>query len=224
MKLKKNIANIISLLNLLLGLIGISLLMQSYLFSSNIIILITSFFDFFDGFIAKKFNITSNFGKRLDTLVDIINFGVAPALSLFTLLNNNYLLYNQFLSYSIFLFVICSVIRLSNHQLVTFNNNYFIGMPITAAAILISSLVLACLSYTKIYLVAINYFLVYLIIIILCILMLSSIRFFKIYFNKNLYIIIPILFFSVYYYIFLFIIVILYILLSIFNHFFIKKC
>jgi CDP-diacylglycerol--serine O-phosphatidyltransferase len=92
----KNIPNIFTLLNLCMGSISIILILQTnesiislqgnewrIFFPENIswasaFLLLAAVIDFLDGFVARLFKATSEMGKQLDSLADVVSFGVAP--------------------------------------------------------------------------------------------------------------------------------------------------
>ena len=80
LNLKKTIPNAITLSNLFLGFVSIVLIALSinssnqYIITSCYLILIAAFLDVLDGKVARKLNISSNFGKEIDSLADLISF------------------------------------------------------------------------------------------------------------------------------------------------------
>jgi CDP-diacylglycerol--serine O-phosphatidyltransferase len=82
-KLKSQTANVVTLINLSLGGFAIVFGLHGNLRLSLLLIFIAALADRFDGMIARKFNIESELGKQLDSMSDIISFGVAPALLLY---------------------------------------------------------------------------------------------------------------------------------------------
>ena len=74
--MKNNIPNIITILNLTFGFIGIS-----FLFSDNdtkvlYVVYICLILDYFDGFFARKLKLLSPFGKQIDSMADLVSFGI----------------------------------------------------------------------------------------------------------------------------------------------------
>ena len=166
---KKIIPNIITILNMICGLCAISLAHHMH-FVSCLFIFAACVFDFLDGFIARKLKAQTKTGENLDSLADIISFGVAPTFIMFYLLqniNSHYIIYC-----SSFFITIAAAIRLSR-----FNINKqsdFIGLPCPAAAILISSISLSDIKFAN----DPQYY--FLAIIIISLLMISKIKMFKI--------------------------------------------
>ena len=135
-----NIANFFTVLNLLCGLIAIVFFSNELINFGCLFIIFASFFDFLDGYFARKLNISSDFGKQADSLSDMISFGVAPAILLFDItkgiLKNNLDYTNEIhivLSSSfVFIYSVAALIRLS-----LFNNQstHFNGIPSPVAAL-----------------------------------------------------------------------------------------
>jgi len=95
--------------------------------------------DFLDGLAARMLKVTSPFGKELDSLADLISFGLLPAIIMFRILEQN--TDNELVPYFSFLIIICSAIRLAKFNLDTRQSNVFIGLPTPATALFISGLV-----------------------------------------------------------------------------------
>ncbi len=103
-------------------------------------VIIGGLFDMFDGIMARLTNSSSEFGVELDSLADIVTFGVAPSAILYKLFFYQYPGTGLLLAA---LPAMCGAIRLArfNVQLVGFDKDYFSGLPIPSAAILIISYV-----------------------------------------------------------------------------------
>ena len=135
-----NIANFFTILNLLCGLIAIVFFSNGLINFGCLFIIFASFFDFLDGYFARKLNISSDFGKQADSLSDMISFGVAPAILLFDItkgiLKNNLDYTNEIhivlISSFVFIYSVAALIRLS-----LFNNQstHFNGIPSPVAAL-----------------------------------------------------------------------------------------
>ena len=94
-----------------------------------ILLLAAVFFDYFDGKTAKMKKIGSEFGKQLDSLADLISFGVAPSVFVFLMFTNMTFLFVYII------FLISGMTRLARFN-VTRKLNYFEGMPITLNGII----------------------------------------------------------------------------------------
>ena len=104
-------------------------------------------FDFFDGFAARLLSVASPIGKELDSLADVVTFGVAPAAMVFTLLSqhsrcsaNGSCPLGMILPYTAFLIAAFSALRLAKFNLDTRQSHSFIGLPTPANALFWGSL------------------------------------------------------------------------------------
>ena len=73
-----NIPNLFTAANLICGVISILLTLAGRIDLAPFVIFLGAFFDFLDGFLARKLNVSSEMGKQLDSLADMVTFGVAP--------------------------------------------------------------------------------------------------------------------------------------------------
>jgi len=134
------IPNLITLLNLFIGCIITLLLIEDNL-SIDIIsylILIALFFDFIDGLIARKFNMQTKLGAQLDSLADLISFGLVPGIIMYKLFMKVSL--DPYLPLLGFFITLASAYRLANFNLISSNLKYFKGLPTPANTIFILSL------------------------------------------------------------------------------------
>jgi CDP-diacylglycerol---serine O-phosphatidyltransferase len=138
--MKAQTANVLTLMNLSLGGFAITFILHGQLNLSLLLIFVAALADRFDGMVARKFQIESELGKQLDSMCDIISFGVAPALLLFQAILFEFGGPGSF--FTVF-FIGCGAFRLAKFN-ITENNGYFTGLPITAAGCL------ATLSYLTI--------------------------------------------------------------------------
>ena len=148
--IKKNIPNLITLANLTCGLFAITFSFQGNLINASILIFLGAFFDFLDGFFARILNATKEFGKQLDSMADMVTFGVAPGFLFFHFifyLDNDIIFRysmqnsNFFFPASLaFLIPIFSAYRLANFNIDNKQKHSFIGLPTPALAIFIASI------------------------------------------------------------------------------------
>ncbi|MDA7028066.1 CDP-diacylglycerol--serine O-phosphatidyltransferase [Bacillus sp. CLL-7-23] len=132
-QLKKTIPSLITIGNLTSGLASILLACKGYLSLAIILVLIGAIFDSLDGMFARKLNVVSTFGKELDSLADIVTFGVAPTLITYsTIFQEAPLLGIP----STMLFPICGALRLARFNIQS-EQEYFTGLPITAAGVIL---------------------------------------------------------------------------------------
>ena len=92
--------------------------------------------DFGDGFVARMVNVSGPFGKELDSLADVVTFGVLPATIVFQLCWFQGL---GTFSYGAFLIAVLSALRLANFNIDTRQSESFIGLPVPANAMLIAA-------------------------------------------------------------------------------------
>jgi CDP-diacylglycerol---serine O-phosphatidyltransferase len=138
-KLKTQTANLITLSNLSLGGFAIISILHNQLHLSLILIFVAALTDRFDGMVARKLNIESELGKQLDSMSDIISFGIAPALLLYTAALSQFDFPGMF--FTIF-YLACGAYRLARFN-ISENDGYFTGLPITAAGCFLTLFYLA---------------------------------------------------------------------------------
>lgn len=160
----KQIPNIFTLLNLFFGCMAIVFALQTesiiiyvnddYSSSFNIpeklswaaiFIFIAAIIDFLDGFIARLFKATSELGKQLDSLSDVVSFGVAPGVILYQLLRFSYAKEENGFDISIiyllpaFIFSCAAAYRLAKFNLDPSQVHTFKGIPTPSSALLVAS-------------------------------------------------------------------------------------
>ena len=148
--LVKHIPNTLTCCNLAFGVYAIILSFSGSYPYAMIAIFMAALFDFTDGFAARLLHAYSPIGKDLDSLSDIVSFGVAPGIMLFCFLRDlagsvqwsNSLLLNILLLCS-FAIPILSALRLAKFNIDDRQKTSFIGLPVPAHAILWSSLLTA---------------------------------------------------------------------------------
>lgn len=150
MNLKSHIPNAVTLLNLISGALAIILLFNGYVVESALFIGLAAVFDFFDGFLAKLFNVKSLIGKELDSLADVISFGLAPAYFLYFLMSKNEFYSSsasivQYLPFLALLIAAFSAFRLAKFNLDTRQTVSFLGLPTPANAVFIVSFCIVAL-------------------------------------------------------------------------------
>ncbi|WP_282918019.1 CDP-diacylglycerol--serine O-phosphatidyltransferase [Porphyromonas macacae] len=137
MNIRKNIPNAITSLNLLSG--ALSLVFSLYLKQLHIavwFIVAAAVFDFFDGLVARMLHVVSPIGKELDSLADVISFGVAPAALIFAAFapaanSSSELL----LCLPIFITSVFAGIRLAKFNVDTRQATSFLGLPVPSNAL-----------------------------------------------------------------------------------------
>lgn len=137
---KKYIPNILTFLNLSFGILSIVEVINNNYFAAALFIIGAALIDRYDGRIARILNVTSEIGKELDSLADLVSFGVAPGLLIFF----KYGLNNYLIGTCIMLFyIICGCYRLAKYNIGIFDGLYS-GVPITitGSALAILSLII----------------------------------------------------------------------------------
>ncbi len=147
MHLKKHIPNIITSFNLFFGCQAIIVALNNDLQQAGIFIAIAAILDFFDGFAARILNVKSEIGKQLDSLADMVSFGVAPGIIFYIISQEHLVFTSNFMqhvaivficSYLAFLIPIFSAIRLAKFNLDIRQSDSFIGVPTPANTMFIA--------------------------------------------------------------------------------------
>ncbi|WP_062049968.1 CDP-diacylglycerol--serine O-phosphatidyltransferase [Bacillus sp. JCM 19034] len=133
-RIKSQLANALTLVNLCLGAFAIIFVIQNELRIALLLITIAALCDRLDGAAARKFNAVSSFGKQLDSLSDLVSFGVAPA---FLIYQASLYLYGVPGMILTIFFILCGAIRLARFN-VTTPSYHFVGLPITAAGCILT--------------------------------------------------------------------------------------
>lgn len=137
--MKKHIPNCITLLNLLCGSCACILAMWQQYYPAFLFILAAAVFDFLDGFFARLLKAYSETGKQLDSLCDLVSFGLAPSLMLFNWYLNSGPEYTAF-AYIALLIVLFAALRLARFNVDTRQSVDFIGLPVPACAMIAAPL------------------------------------------------------------------------------------
>ncbi len=143
-KFKKGIFIVPSLLtifNVFCGFYAIVAAINGRFYEAAWAIIVAGFFDILDGRVARLMNSSSEFGVQLDSLADLISFGLAPSILIYMWELKPF---ERLGWMAAFLFVLCSVLRLArfNTQAKFIKSNYFIGLPTPAAAGFIATTVI----------------------------------------------------------------------------------
>ena len=134
MPIKKHIPNAITCLNLLSGCFGVLLaLHKNQLALAAVMIGFAALFDFLDGLAARILHVKSDIGKELDSLADMISFGVLPGVLVYLMLAT--LTTNIYVPFIGFIIPVCSALRLAKFNLDTRQTESFLGLPVPANAI-----------------------------------------------------------------------------------------
>ncbi|MFN4146115.1 MAG: CDP-diacylglycerol--serine O-phosphatidyltransferase [Runella sp.] len=135
--------NLMTCGNLLCGCLGIVFSFRGDLLLAGGLIFVAAVLDFLDGFVARLLRQASPIGKELDSLADVVTFGVLPSVIIFQLLertSQSIELESLLVSFSAFILAIFSALRLAKFNIDTRQSDSFIGVPTPANAILVASL------------------------------------------------------------------------------------
>lgn len=135
MRLKDHSANAITLLNAIFGFLGCIALTQSRLDLALAAIIFAAIADFLDGFVARMLKINSVYGNFLDSMADLVSFGVLPSLWWYFTLSSS-LSQPLSIALSLFLFV-GALLRLVRFSVYPSSTNHFEGLPSPAMALFV---------------------------------------------------------------------------------------
>jgi CDP-diacylglycerol---serine O-phosphatidyltransferase len=133
------IPNFITLGNLLCGCLGIMFVFDGNLKMASYCVFIALVLDFFDGFVARLLKSASEIGKELDSLADVVSFGVLPAFMLFSILKNTNQIF-EYQHYAALVLALASALRLAKFNIDTRQSDSFIGVPTPANGMIIAAL------------------------------------------------------------------------------------
>lgn len=186
--LTKHIPNSITCCNLICGCMATGAAFHGNYGWAVLMILAGAVFDFFDGMSARLLGVSSPIGKELDSLADVVTFGVAPSAMLFHLFTE--VAYPAFLipllrfvPYTAFLMAAFSALRLAKFNLDERQTSSFIGLPTPANALFWSSLIVG--QYSFLLSEKFNAALLFLVMLLFCLLLVAELPLFALKF-KNL--------------------------------------
>ena len=158
MSVKKYIPNFLTLLNLFCGCIAIVFVADLNFEFAFFFVALGIFFDFFDGFFARKFNVAGPLGVQLDSLADMVTSGVVPGFLVFCLLSFHNMTGFTYLPYLGFVITLGACYRLAKFNIDTRQSDSFIGLPTPANTLFFMSLPLIDWDFLPIGSVNINVF------------------------------------------------------------------
>lgn len=155
MTLLRHLPNAMTCGNLLCGCLGILAVFQGNPLDASTLIGVAAVLDFLDGFVARLLHVSSPIGKELDSLADVVTFGVLPAFMLFQLMGgiplqltfsngttsflSNVPIHLRWLPYTAFVVAVCSALRLAKFNVDNRQTDQFIGVPTPANALVVAS-------------------------------------------------------------------------------------
>ncbi|WP_432645419.1 archaetidylserine synthase [Methanobrevibacter sp.] len=166
------LSDIISLMNMSSGFLSIIFSLNHEFSMAAILMIIAIIFDSTDGWVARKINRQDElgFGKNIDSLSDIVSFGVAPAIFLYSCINTTPGIFQIVVTLASLLIVICGVLRLTRYNVIAdkIDTHDFIGFPIPGISLVIGSFYLSGLF---------NPYIAILLSIIISLIMISNIKY-----------------------------------------------
>lgn len=136
--MKKHLPNFLTCCNLLCGCLGIVFLLENKGLPAAYFVWAACFFDFFDGFAARMLKVTSPIGKELDSLADMVSFGVLPSLVMYKMIAASSA--SDVLPYIGFLIAVFSALRLAIFNIDETQHDSFKGLNTPANTLFITSL------------------------------------------------------------------------------------
>ena len=135
--IRRQIPNLITLGNLLCGVIAIAAALRGDMTWASLMICLGIFLDFFDGLAARLLNVASPLGKELDSLSDVVTSGVAPGFILWNILSNGVdEKWPEFLPYTALLIPLFAAYRLAKFNIDSRQSHSFLGLPTPANALI----------------------------------------------------------------------------------------
>ncbi len=144
----KNLPNFITCINLLFGCVGLFLLFNGNVVGAAMCIWFAAIADFLDGFVARAVNANSLMGKELDSLADVVSFGVLPAFIWFNYIVQSIqpglpftrVVEQSYLPFIALLMAVCSAWRLAKFNIDDRQTDHFRGVPTPANALVWSAM------------------------------------------------------------------------------------
>jgi len=172
----RHIPNMLTILNLLTGCIGIMLAQEEDYLNAFHCVLLAGLFDLMDGASARLLKVSSEIGKELDSLADVVSFGVLPEI-IQTYSSN------QILPFLAFLIAASSAMRLAKFNVGQAQEDRFLGLNTPTNTLLIASLPFVLMNYASIEKSTVSIFLVG-IVVVCSLLLVSSIPFLNLKFKN----------------------------------------
>lgn len=133
-RFRHTLPNLLTFINLSLGIIALLFAIKDDLIQASLLVMVAALTDRFDGKVARLLDSTSELGKELDSLSDLISFGVAPIIIAWKISFFDFGILGYLLAV---IFPIAGAYRLARYNVTTFNN-VFCGVPITIAGAFLS--------------------------------------------------------------------------------------
>ncbi|MGE5417746.1 MAG: CDP-diacylglycerol--serine O-phosphatidyltransferase [Acidobacteriota bacterium] len=136
--------SVVTMGNLVFGSLSLVMLFHKDYRLAAVFILVAMVMDVLDGRVARALKVSSEFGKELDSLADLVSFGVAPALLVLQLQKTAGHLKGSMEMIMVLLaliFIICGAYRLARFNILNIKE-YYVGVPITVAGMMVALIVL----------------------------------------------------------------------------------
>ena len=168
MDIKKLLPNILTLANLIVGFSAILLISETNYRMAVGFVIVRMILDGLDGKVARKLQVSGDFGTELDSLCDVVSFGVVPSYFMWSLLVDGSGGFTSILlTVLAFLFLICGAYRLARFNVETTSGDDFTGIPITIAG--------GILALSAFYAVNVSVVLILILALVLSLLMISEV-------------------------------------------------
>jgi len=139
MNIRKYIPDFITSLNIACGVVGIVFAFKGRCDIAFLLMIAASVFDFLDGFAARGLNAYSDLGKELDSLCDVVSFGVLPSVMLFVT-SSKCIMHESFVPWTALIIAVFSAFRLAKFNVDDRQNDGFLGLPTPACSLLTGAL------------------------------------------------------------------------------------
>jgi CDP-diacylglycerol--serine O-phosphatidyltransferase len=136
--MKRHLPNFLTCCNLVCGCLGIVFVLEGRDIPAAYLVWLAGLFDFFDGFVARMLKVTSPIGKELDSLADVVSFGLLPALVMYKMISSSS--DSALLPYIAFTIAVFSALRLAIFNVDETQRDSFRGLNTPANTIFITSL------------------------------------------------------------------------------------
>lgn len=187
--MKKHIPNTLTCCNLICGCIATCAGFHGQFMTAFLFIIFGAVFDFFDGFVARLLGVSGPMGVELDSLADVITFGLAPASMIFTLFTTVYYpeaMYSPFwfkvMPFTAFLMPAFAALRLAKFNIDPSQHDGFIGLPTPACALFWSALISGSTKYLNSPMFNAPFLFAF--VLVFCLLMVSKVPMFKLKFDN----------------------------------------
>ena len=179
----KFLPNLITLFNLFLGCIVTLLLIENNLEVREVFIItvICLVLDYLDGYLARRLNAKSDIGIQLDSLADLVSFGLVPGILMYNMFNEAPSssigsISASFIPFMGFVITLCSAYRLARYNTRKYTLKFFKGLPTPANAVLIYSLAIISAEGNAFSNIILDYNILMLIVILSSILLVSNLK------------------------------------------------